>query len=64
MKAFRLTLILGWLAFAVTVALVFISPRSLGPFFGSLFFVLSMLGLLIATALYKIVGTYKSGMAR
>jgi hypothetical protein len=63
MKVFRLTLIGGWLAFAIIVGLVFILPK-IAPFFGSLFFLLSMSGLLLVTALYKIIATYKTGMAR
>lgn len=63
MRVFRLALIVGWLAFALIVGLLFMLPK-IGPFFGSLFFMLSMLGLLAATALYKIIGAYKAGMAR
>jgi hypothetical protein len=61
---FKRTLILSWLGFVAVVALVFMFPKHTGHVLGAPFFPLSMLGLLIATAIYKIVSTYKIGMTR
>jgi len=64
MRVFARTLIFGWIAFVVAIALLFTLPKATSHFFSSLFFPLSMLGLLIATVVYKIVDAYKTGMTR
>jgi hypothetical protein len=64
MGFFSRALIFVWIAFAAIVTLVFLLPKPTVHFLGFLFFPLSLLGLIIATAVQRVARTYKAGMKR
>ena len=68
MKTFKGIVIAGWLGLtclAASVMFQFNSPlKFIAQHHGTVVVPLYMIGVLVATALYKIIATYKAGMTR
>jgi hypothetical protein len=62
MKTFKCALVGGWIAFGAAVTALVVSPEVFTRIFNTVTLKLMMLGLVCATAIYRLVRMYLAGM--